>query len=689
MALTDNHKYLNNRGLETLWGKIESLVQSAVATLTTMINGKRDLFSLTDSWIGQNLAGTTYGVACRFKITSVSEARTIYMRINARGVIHNLRILASSSSLSIGDRQAGTDDNDNGIYGHLDTTTGIVTIYLKMRNYREAASVTEFTPARYYYYNNRLTEITFPNKESVSTLPDGYVTAVQDAVTAGSGLAFDGTTLNHSNAVTAKTSYLGDANTIPRIQIDAQGHITAYTTSESGLRQRTNRSSTSTNATLYHKLMTVKVAKGPSHQSGILEIFAGGASTPGYYYARIYYNIRNSAGSSATTCSHAKKAFKIVDGFCTENSNSPKAENFTYGWKDNAGDMDLIFYFKTTGTYNSFTYRFFFASGSTIGTTYSSSSETARDSSYTYESCEAASTVECLMNALSARNDEDGNRIKTNYLKLTGGTVTGVTTIAGVVSTSSVHASPLVVNTANSSIPYINFATGSFGNETVANQLVVRSEVSPNITAEGGAIYSTKYGWLGNYTNNTYTVSDIDGLCGMTGTGTLILPQLTSNYSIGRYFWVAPSGGSIIVSYTTQNRGTVTEAIAASSGALFVCCSGMYWAKIGGDESQSIFNCSSSQTLSSNFAYDFVNVTANNLTITLPDPSIYAGASKIRVLINFSTTPDFTAAITIKGKFGASGTTQTLAYDHLMMGSLLTFTHIRQLGRWFYNNSTY
>ena len=79
MSLTDNHKYLNNRGLETLWGKIETLVQSAVATLTTMINGKRDLFSLTESWIGQNLAGTTYGVACRFKLTSVSEARTIYM----------------------------------------------------------------------------------------------------------------------------------------------------------------------------------------------------------------------------------------------------------------------------------------------------------------------------------------------------------------------------------------------------------------------------------------------------------------------------------------------------------------------------------------------------------------------------------------------------------------------------------
>lgn len=244
MALTDNHKYLNNRGLETLWGKIESLVQSAVATLTTMINGKRDLFSLTNSWIGQNLAGTTYGVACRFKLTSVSEARTIYMRINARGVIHNLKILASSSSLGIGDRQAGKDANDDEVYGHLDTSTGIVTIYLKMRNYREGASVTEFNPAGYYYYKNRLTDVTFPNKESVDTLPEGYVTAVQDGwarydkngndistyyqpvITAGTGLSKSDNTINHSNSVTAQTSNLGSSVRIPAIKYDAQGHIT-------------------------------------------------------------------------------------------------------------------------------------------------------------------------------------------------------------------------------------------------------------------------------------------------------------------------------------------------------------------------------------------------------------------------------------------------------------------------------
>lgn len=155
-----------------------NVITTTYATLTDLAE-KRDKYRLTSSWIGQNVTGTTYGVACRFKLTSVSETRSIFMRINARNVIHNLRILASSSSLSIANMQIGTHTSDNAVYGYLDTATGIVTIYLYMRDYREGASVTEFSPANYYYNNSRLTNIEFPNKEYVSTLPTGYVTAVQ------------------------------------------------------------------------------------------------------------------------------------------------------------------------------------------------------------------------------------------------------------------------------------------------------------------------------------------------------------------------------------------------------------------------------------------------------------------------------------------------------------------------------
>lgn len=47
---------------------------------------------------------------------------------------------------------------------------------------------------------------------------------------AGTGLSLSGTTFNHSNSITAKTSYVGSATAVPRIQYDAQGHITACST---------------------------------------------------------------------------------------------------------------------------------------------------------------------------------------------------------------------------------------------------------------------------------------------------------------------------------------------------------------------------------------------------------------------------------------------------------------------------
>lgn len=54
----------------------------------------------------------------------------------------------------------------------------------------------------------------------------------QSKVVAGTGMAIasDGVTINHSNSVTAQTSYVGSSTAIPRIKYDAQGHITDVTT---------------------------------------------------------------------------------------------------------------------------------------------------------------------------------------------------------------------------------------------------------------------------------------------------------------------------------------------------------------------------------------------------------------------------------------------------------------------------
>lgn len=75
------------------------------------------------------------------------------------------------------------------------------------------------------------------SQDSKITTLEGDVAALettvagkQDTITAGTGLSKSGATLNHSNSVTAKTSYVGSATAVPLIKYDAQGHITATST---------------------------------------------------------------------------------------------------------------------------------------------------------------------------------------------------------------------------------------------------------------------------------------------------------------------------------------------------------------------------------------------------------------------------------------------------------------------------
>lgn len=66
---------------------------------------------------------------------------------------------------------------------------------------------------------------------------DGVTSAIQTQIngkqatmSAGSGISLSGATINHSNSVTAKTSYVGSATAVPLIKYDAQGHITGTST---------------------------------------------------------------------------------------------------------------------------------------------------------------------------------------------------------------------------------------------------------------------------------------------------------------------------------------------------------------------------------------------------------------------------------------------------------------------------
>ena len=61
---------------------------------------------------------------------------------------------------------------------------------------------------------------------NVSISSSNVISATDTKYSAGTGLSLSGTTINHSNSVTAKISYVGSFTRIPRIKYDSQGHIT-------------------------------------------------------------------------------------------------------------------------------------------------------------------------------------------------------------------------------------------------------------------------------------------------------------------------------------------------------------------------------------------------------------------------------------------------------------------------------
>ena len=75
------------------------------------------------------------------------------------------------------------------------------------------------------------------NVDDTSDMNKPISTAVQNALnkkqatmSGGTGISLNGATINHSNSVTAQTSYVGSATSVPMIKYDAQGHITSTST---------------------------------------------------------------------------------------------------------------------------------------------------------------------------------------------------------------------------------------------------------------------------------------------------------------------------------------------------------------------------------------------------------------------------------------------------------------------------
>ena len=64
----------------------------------------------------------------------------------------------------------------------------------------------------------------------ISTAVQTALNGKQATMSAGTGISLNGTTINHSNSVTAATTAIGSKTKVPCIKYDAQGHITSCTT---------------------------------------------------------------------------------------------------------------------------------------------------------------------------------------------------------------------------------------------------------------------------------------------------------------------------------------------------------------------------------------------------------------------------------------------------------------------------
>ena len=71
---------------------------------------------------------------------------------------------------------------------------------------------------------------TSDTNKPISTAVQNALNKKQATMSGGTGISLNGATINHSNSVTAQTSYVGSATSVPMIKYDAQGHITATST---------------------------------------------------------------------------------------------------------------------------------------------------------------------------------------------------------------------------------------------------------------------------------------------------------------------------------------------------------------------------------------------------------------------------------------------------------------------------
>lgn len=159
----------------------------------------------------------------KLKTTAVTSGTTYYPIVGI-----NSTTAANKNYDSTGFSYAGTNGTANGTNGNalltLGNNTASTTANWKkgtLRLYGTSSSYTDIVSA----VTTTARTITLPNATGTVALTSDIPDVSGKIDTAGTGLSKSGTTLNHSNSVTAQTT-----QAIYPIKIDAQGHISAYGT---------------------------------------------------------------------------------------------------------------------------------------------------------------------------------------------------------------------------------------------------------------------------------------------------------------------------------------------------------------------------------------------------------------------------------------------------------------------------
>lgn len=428
---------------------------------------------------------------------------------------------------------------------------------------------------------------------SAVTIPD--VSGKID--TAGTGLSKSGTTLNHSNSVTAGTAGTSSATSgstlaVPYVTYDAQGHITAtgtHTHTVSGfLTSSSTLDATKLSGTIPSgcytdndtKVSTAAVSTNGTYYYPIVGSDTTAAATKYYDKAGFTYQVSSQAStltlgnSTATSSSDGRSGQIIIKGtgttgviLVTDNSGTSGSGNYQVAIKEKSGTLALTSDIPTVPSYGT--------SASAVGTTASGGSETTWSRSDHVHNITSSTITSAL--GYTPYDSTNPNGYTSNTGTVTGVKVNG-TTISptsgvvdiGTVATSDTKVTQQVTNSADTtSIWYdVLFSNNEHnaGGETAIARKSGRLMYNPNTSGDNVSTLSTGFTEIGRinfYNTDNTTNTGVGWGVGLKSTSQSEAFYRTADGAMRLRKWseAKGSGGSVTTQYIANQLNAGHSAV--------------------------------------------------------------------------------------------------------------------------------